>query len=55
MIVEVCTIAKYMLGCFKAIYFPFLVTMFHYFSTIFAIFVISLFGSSHVIGEVVMV
>ena len=38
LIVEVSTIAEYMLGCFKAIYFPLLVTMFHYFGTIFAIF-----------------
>ena len=30
LIVEVRTIAEYMLDCFKAIYFPLLVTMFHY-------------------------
>ena len=43
------------INCFKAIYFSFLVTMFHYFSIIFEIFGISLFGSSHMIVEVIMV
>ena len=52
-IIEVWKISQNVVGCFKTVYLPILVTVFHYFCTIFTVRVVS--DSGHVKVAIVMV